>query len=158
MIPHRSSAGLLSLGLLVVAIALACAGAPNLAPSFAEQPTMMVQAQLPQNTGAERRRAMGAVNNWGYWLSSFEIAGVATAPHDLLVIDSEISANRAFERQHLSDEVARMKRRPDGSPRVLLAYLSIGEAERYRPYWQPEWYDLAKKPAWLGQENRRWAG
>jgi cysteinyl-tRNA synthetase len=166
MIPHRSSAGL-----LVVAVALACAGAPIFVPSLAASgakppvaagtpPTMMTQAQLPQSTGAvaERRRRMGAVDNWGYWLNSFEIAGVATAPHDLLVIDSEMSANRTFERQYLSEEVARMKRRPDGSPRVLLAYLSIGEAERYRPYWRQEWYDVAKKPVWLGKENRRWAG
>ncbi len=121
---------------------------------------MMVQAQMPQITGtaAERRHRIGTVGNWGYWLSSFDAAGVATAPHDLLVIDSEISANRTFERQYLSDEVARIKRRPDGSPRVLLAYLSIGEAERYRPYWRQEWYDVAKKPGWLDKENRRWAG
>jgi cysteinyl-tRNA synthetase len=145
---------------LLVGTALACAGAPELAPSLAEPPTMMVQAQPPQSAGAaaERRHRMGAVDNWGYWLSSFEIAGVAAAPHDLLVIDSEMSANRAFERQHLSEEVARMKRRPDGSPRVLLAYLSIGEAERYRPYWRQEWYDVTKKPVWLDKENRRWAG
>jgi cysteinyl-tRNA synthetase len=164
MIPHASSAGLLA-----VAAALACAGAPtlapSLAPSFAKPPVAVgapptMTAQLPQSTGAaaERRHAMGAVNNWGYWLSSFEITGVATAPHDLLVIDSEISGNRTFERQHLSEEVARMKHRADGSPRVLLAYLSIGEAERYRPYWRQEWYDVTKKPVWLDKENRRWAG
>ncbi len=123
-------------------------------------PTLLAQAQPPQRTNAptERRRRLGTVNNWGYWLSSFEMADVATAPHDLLLIDSEISANRTFERQHLSEEVARMRRRLDGSTRVLLAYLSIGEAERYRPYWQQEWYDATKKPVWLDKENRRWAG
>ena len=101
---------------------------------------------------------MAVVKNWGYWLSSFDVARVAAAPHDLLVIDSEISANRTFEREFQPDEVARMRRRPDGSSRVLLAYLSIGEAERYRPYWQEQWYDPAHKPAWLHKENRRWAG
>jgi cysteinyl-tRNA synthetase, unknown class len=161
MIPPTSSAGFLSpASLLLVAAVLACAAAPAFAPSLAKPPAMMAQAQLPQNSDAEaeRRSRMGAVDNWGYWLSSFETAGVAAAPHDLLVIDSEISTNRAFERQHLPEEVARMKRRPDGGPRVLLAYLSIGEAERYRPYWRQEWYDVAKKPVWLDKENRRWAG
>jgi cysteinyl-tRNA synthetase len=162
MVPRPSSAGL-----LVVVTALACAAAPALAPSLPKPPmaagappAVLLQTQLLQSTGAaaERRGRIGTVNNWGYWLSSFEIAGVATAPHDLLVIDSEISANRTFERQHLPEEVTRMKRRPDGSARVLLAYLSIGEAERYRPYWQQEWYDAAKKPVWLDKENRRWAG
>jgi cysteinyl-tRNA synthetase, unknown class len=98
------------------------------------------------------------VHSWGYWLSSFELEGVAAAPHDLMVIDSEISANRSFERERTGAEVARMKHRPDGSTRVLLAYLSIGEAERYRPYWRPDWYNPLAKPAWLGAENRRWVG
>ena len=113
-----------------------------------------------QGTGqaADRRQQLAAVDNWGYWLDSLEIPGVMAAPHDLLVIDSEISANRLFEREYDSREVARMKRRRDGSSRLLLAYLSIGEAERYRPYWNPDWYDVRKRPAWLGSENRRWTG
>jgi cysteinyl-tRNA synthetase, unknown class len=41
---------------------------------------------------------------------------------------------------------------------VLLAYLSIGEAERYRPYWKQEWYGARTKPSWLGTENRKWVG
>jgi cysteinyl-tRNA synthetase, unknown class len=118
---------------------------------------LLVQVE-PAGAADERRQRIGAVRNWGYWLSSFELSGVVAAPHDLMVIDSEISANRAFEREHTPSEVARMKRRPDGSPRILLAYLSIGEAERYRPYWRQAWYDPSTKPAWLGQENRRWAG
>ena len=101
---------------------------------------------------------MEAVATWGYWLSSFDIAGVTAASHDLLVVDSEVSANRSFERERMPEEVQHMKRRPDGSSRVLLAYLSIGEAERYRPYWQADWYDETKKPLWIGKENRRWAG
>jgi cysteinyl-tRNA synthetase len=126
-----------------------------------QAPPIPVQAQAePQleRSAIDRRHRMDAVRNWGYWLSSFGIAGVAVASHDLLVIDSEISADRTFEREITPAEVARMKQRLDGSARVLLAYLSIGEAERYRPYWQQDWYDLAKKPAWLGNENRRWAG
>src|ERR1700738_545284 len=110
MIPPTSSAGFLSpASLLLVAAVLACAAAPafapSLAPLLAKPPAMMAQAQLPQNSDAEaeRRSRMGAVDNWGYWLSSFETAGVAAAPHDLLVIDSEISTNRAFERQHLPE-------------------------------------------------------
>lgn len=39
---------------------------------------------------------------------------------------------------------------------VSLAYMSIGEAEEYRFYWRPEW--TYTPPAWLGPENRAWAG
>jgi cysteinyl-tRNA synthetase len=152
---------------IVGTLAVAMLALSDRAPSMAGPPAgmgttpILVQGQAqsqPDRSAAARRQQLDAVRNWGYWLSSFEVAGVAAAPHDLLVIDSEVSADRSFERERTPAEVARMKRRPDGSPRVLLAYLSIGEAERYRPYWQPDWYDLARKPAWLGQENRRWAG
>lgn len=122
-------------------------------------PPVLFQAQLqPDKATAERRRRLNAIRNWGYWLSSFEIEGIVAAPHDLLVIDNSVSANRRFQRERAPEEMARMKRRPNGSARTLLAYVSIGEAERYRPYWLPEWYDTAKKPAWLGDENRDWAG
>src|SRR5215217_3837392 len=93
------------------------------------------QGRIDAQAGAERQRHLTAVENWGYWLSSLEIPGVVAAPHDLLVIDSELSANRLFEREYDNREVARMKQRADGSSRILLAYLSIGEAEQYRPYW-----------------------
>jgi cysteinyl-tRNA synthetase len=151
------------LSLLTLAAAVACATAA-LAPlrgvSSLFGRASCAAAQLDQTADPQpaRRGRIGAINNWGYWLSSFEPAGVAAAPHDLLVIDSEISANRTFERELSREEVARMQRRPDGRARLLLAYLSIGEAERYRPYWRQEWYDPAAKPAWLGKENRRWAG
>jgi cysteinyl-tRNA synthetase, unknown class len=75
-----------------------------------------------------------------------------------LVIDNAVAANRRFQRAHGPDEMARMKLRPDGRARILLSYLSIGEAERYRPYWRQEWRDPAQKPVWLGDENPDWPG
>ena len=40
--------------------------------------------------------------------------------------------------------------------KILLAYLSIGEAERYRDYWQEGWE--VGNPAFLIEENPDWAG
>lgn len=40
--------------------------------------------------------------------------------------------------------------------RRILAYLSIGEAEDYRWYWQPGW--RAGSPAWIVRENPQWRG
>jgi len=120
---------------------------------------ILVQAQTrPEDASAARRERIDAVRNWGYWLSSVEIAGVIAAPHDLVVTDSEVSDGRRFEREYTPAEVARMKRRVDGSSRILLAYLSFCEAERYRPYWQSDWDEPATRPDWLDHENRRWAG
>jgi cysteinyl-tRNA synthetase len=155
MMPHQLPTRLIWIGL---ALAGVCSLWTFAAPSPADPAIRQAQATQSSGLAAERARRMAAVSNWGYWLSSATMGGVAAAPHDLLVVDSEISLNREFQREYSREEVARMKRRPDGSPRVLLAYLSIGEAERYRPYWQPDWYDQTKRPAWLDKENSRWAG
>lgn len=46
----------------------------------------------------------------------------------------------------------------------VLAYLSIGEAEDYRDYWDPQWVDQAGDPipgvapSWLGPTNPDWEG
>lgn len=42
-----------------------------------------------------------------------------------------------------------------GGKRVV-AYISIGEAEDYRDYWQPAWDTVP--PVWLGPENPDWPG
>ena len=133
--------------LALSAVALACAAT-----------TPQAQVAPGADEEAARLRRLAAIDDWGYWLASFDVARVAAAPHDLMVIDSEISDGRSFERQFLPAEVARMRTRPDGRARILLAYLSIGEAERYRPYWKEEWEDAAKKPPWLDRENSRWKG
>ena len=61
-------------------------------------------------------------------------------------------------------DLEHMKRKPDGSRRVVLAYLSIGEAESYRYYWKRGWGDLWiipnfwSKPAWRAKLNGDWGG
>ncbi len=117
-----------------------------------------LSTQQPDTAPDRRAQRLRSVRNWGYWLSSFDIGDVVAAPHDLMVVDNGVSANRRFIRNRTPEEVTRMKRRPDGSARVLLAYLSLGEAERYRDYWRPEWYERAKKPSWLGAPNPDWDG
>ena len=53
-------------------------------------------------------------------------------------------------------EVKALKRKPCGGNRFVLAYLSIGEAEDYRPYWNPSWKRIP--PPWLEKENEDWPG
>jgi len=56
------------------------------------------------------------------------------------------------------------KIRTGGVNRKVLAYLSIGEAENYRSYWQKEWdkdnngIPDSMAPAWLCAENPDWEG
>ena len=49
-----------------------------------------------------------------------------------------------------------LKTKQNGGTRILLCYMSIGEAENYRYYWQTDW--KKNPPLWLDQENPLWKG
>ena len=95
--------------------------------------------------------AITDVKAWGYQLQRL---GRVPEHVDLLVTDysRDGSAGAALT----PAEVSALKRRPDGSRRIVLSYLSIGEAESYRYYWMPTW--ALSRPRWLGDENPEWKG
>jgi cysteinyl-tRNA synthetase, unknown class len=49
-----------------------------------------------------------------------------------------------------------LKQKANGGSRLVIAYMSIGEAEDYRYYWQSAW--KANNPEWLAAENTDWPG
>ncbi|MDX2155165.1 MAG: endo alpha-1,4 polygalactosaminidase [Hyphomicrobiaceae bacterium] len=112
----------------------------------------------------ERAGRLAAVRSWGYQLQSPSIERLALSPHDLLVID--FSRDGSNEGAFSADEIRRIREGSGGSGRIVLAYLSIGEAESYRGYWRwywgGQWYSRALGwvfgPPWLGPENRAWRG
>lgn len=144
--------------LALLALAALAAIAGTYGTASAQRAEIAPGTASPEVAAERRAQRLRPVRNWGYWLNSFDIGDVVAAPHDLMVVDNGISADHQFVRERSAEEVARMKRRPDGRARILLSYLSFGEAERYRAYWQAEWYDRAKKPAWLGDVNPDWDG
>ena len=92
------------------------------------------------------------IRTWGYQLQNLDVAHAAASPFDLLVVDP--AKDGSDDSALTAAEVTRLQTRPDGGRRVVLAYLSIGEAESYRGYWKPEW--KRHKPAWLLRENPEW--
>ena len=48
----------------------------------------------------------------------------------------------------------RLKTKANGGKRLVLCYVSIGEAEDYRSYWKKGW--RPGRPAFLGPENPHW--
>ena len=53
-------------------------------------------------------------------------------------------------------EITGLKTKQNGGKRFVVAYMSIGEAEDYRYYWQNGWN--TSPPGWLDKENPDWAG
>jgi len=99
-------------------------------------------------------RLLANAKSWGYQLQRIKPEALASLPYDVFVID--YSRDGSDEKALTPADVAALKRKPDGSRRIVLAYLSIGEAEKYRYYWQPEWETPGLAPTWLAAPNKRW--
>jgi cysteinyl-tRNA synthetase, unknown class len=97
--------------------------------------------------------AIGDARSWGYQLQSVNLKSIA-AGIDVLVVD--YSRDGSERRVLRPVEIDTLRIRADGSKRIVLAYMSIGEAENYRYYWRRDWEP--GKPTWLGPENREWRG
>jgi cysteinyl-tRNA synthetase, unknown class len=126
-------------------IALVIAGLGLVAADYVLAP----RAALPARDGPSLRE----VKVWGYQLQGAR-ANRVPVETDMLVIDyaREGTAATAWT----PGEVAEFRVRADGRPRIVLAYMSIGEAEVYRFYWRRWWQTV--KPAWIGPENKQWRG
>ena len=83
--------------------------------------------------------------------------------YDLIVIDAFVDGQRGLEWLEPED-VRSLKTKADGARRLVISYLSIGEAEDYRYYWDRSWdrnrdgRPDAGAPNWLTGENPNWRG
>jgi cysteinyl-tRNA synthetase len=84
------------------------------------------------------------------------VAKLKESGRDWIVLDANFTGETPWEQADL-DTI-----RSGKAGRKVVAYLSIGEAEDYRPYWQSEWVSNGKRtataPVWLGIENPDWKG
>lgn len=87
---------------------------------------------------------------------SAAVKSLATSGRAWIVLDAAFGSDISWERSEL-DAI-----RSGHAGRKVVAYISIGEAEDYRPYWRKEWGSKGKltaaAPAWLGAENPEWKG
>lgn len=125
---------------LVVALATA------LAIAGCRTPALAADAAAP-------RQRLAAAASWGYLLQNVDAKKLERTAYDVLVLDAG-SGDGAWGLTRA--EVRRLKTKPDGTPRLVIAYMNVGEAEDYRYYWKPAW--TKRPPAWLGTPNCRWKG
>ena len=96
---------------------------------------------------------LAGVNDFLYQLQDLDLDAVGATAYDLVVMDYSSDGRETGE--FTGEQIGALRNSP-GGPKVLLAYLSIGEAEDYRYYWQSDWEE--GNPAWLEGENPDWPG
>lgn len=100
-----------------------------------------------------RASRLQAVNNFLYQLQNIDLNAIGHTAYDLVVLD--YSADGSDERAFTREQITWLRHSPGGE-KIVLAYMSIGEAEDYRFYWRPA--RRVKPPLWLDAANPDWPG
>lgn len=133
---------------LTVGIAPGCTGSSRQSDvTEAVPPAPAPRAPVPNASRWQQ------VRHWLYQLQSLDVDSAAASKFDLIVMD--YSADGTEDRRYSADQITRLKSGPNG-PRIVLCYMSIGEAEDYRYYWQKGW--RPGNPDWIGAVNPKWKG
>src|SRR6056297_1836131 len=90
------------------------------------------------------------VGSMAYVINGADINTIANSDFQAAIID--YSQDGSEEKKYTIAQVNQLK----NNNIMPIAYLSIGEAEDYRFYWQEEWEN--NPPEWLGNENPEWEG
>ncbi len=127
----------------------------NTAAAIAEAVVPLADDSSSAAVVSTRVAAFQSADTWLYQLSSLDIAQIAASEYDIVVVDSALSAA----------DISQLQTKPDGSRRVVLAYMSIGEAKDYQYYWQSGWDADPRDgvpdegaPDWLTSSNPEWCG
>jgi len=102
---------------------------------------------------AEKKSSIPFKNacSWLYQLQSINFNKIKDSYYDILVTD--YSWDGSEEKEYRQGQIPRLKKM---TGKIVLAYISIGEAEDYRFYWKNNW--KVGNPGFLMQENPNWKG
>ena len=114
-------------------------------------------AQIP-GMNSDSISTLNEVNNFLYLINPSEfnskqefIDAIKASDYDLLIMDYFFN-----DEVFTPDEIEQLHQKANGGRRLLISYMSIGEAEDYRYYWQTAW--SSNPPLWLAGENPDWEG
>ncbi|MEI6725938.1 MAG: MJ1477/TM1410 family putative glycoside hydrolase, partial [Actinomycetes bacterium] len=103
--------------------------------------------------------AWSQVDDFLYQLQHLDPVKAGDSRFDAVITDYAENGHEAT--RFTPGQIAALQHSPGGAKRVL-AYMSIGEAETYRWYWQKAWdangdgVPDAGAPSWLGRSNPDW--
>jgi len=102
---------------------------------------------------SEVKNFLYLINPSNYVSKTEFINAIKATNYDLLIMDFFFGDdNQEFN----TAEVEQLKQKANGGTRLVVSYMSIGEAEDYRYYWNESW--TVGSPTWLKAENPEWEG
>ena len=100
---------------------------------------------------AKGQTNLSNISTWAYQLQNLNVNTVA-ANNTFQLIVTDYSYDGTDATKLAPAEVSTVK----SSGKKIISYISIGEAEDYRSYWQSSW--STTPPNWLGPETPNWPG
>lgn len=99
----------------------------------------------------EAKNFLYLLNPMNFQTSTDFVNAIAQTNYDVIIIDF------FFDDIALTpSKVNTLKYKANGGRRLVISYMSIGEAEDYRFYWQSSWNN--DPPSWIKGENPDWEG
>jgi cysteinyl-tRNA synthetase, unknown class len=127
----------------------------------ADQRQLDTIAPYPQPIYGENARNVTRLEDVGNFLylinpdrfgsKAVMVDAICATNYDLVIVDLFFGNSTLT-----GSDLSRLKVKNNGGTRLVVCYMSIGEAEDYRYYWQDGW--SADPPAWLDSENPDWPG
>ena len=97
----------------------------------------------PPSTSNNRVQRLNNIETWMYQIQELNLDGavesLAATNYPMLVIEPGHNFKLTSDVYDTANIINQLRTSPDGTERLLLAYIDIGEAEDYRDYWQDVW-------------------
>lgn len=90
------------------------------------------------------------VTSWAYQLQNYDLPRLIDFQADLVVID--FSLDGTIEEAFTAQQISQIR----AAGKFVVSYISIGEAEDYRSYFDDNW--ITNPPSWMDRENLDWEG
>lgn len=99
----------------------------------------------------QARNFLYLINPGKYASKSAFLQAVQQSGHDIIIMDAFFN-----EEEFSPVEIESLKTKAGGATRLVIAYMSIGEAENYRYYWKKDW--KPGNPSFVYHKNPDWKG
>lgn len=123
----------------------------NTIPSFPTTPWNVNQLNVSSLRDAKNFLYLINPDKWNN--KNAFLQALRNTDYDIVLIDLYFQDSQS---PLLAVDVESLKRKKNGGKRLVISYMSIGEAENYRNYWQSQW--KTNPPAWMEKENPDWKG